>query len=447
MIKLTDYFDQSKKKLNLPTAVPLQETVSNTAMQGATMPKYTDALSNQGVAKATQLPSGIQQVQFTEETPKYSDAVKPGLPTPGYEESKNPTPSASTTTTVTEPMSFEEYILSQKSKADDQYKRDILNAKNTYEQSKSAYGAQAAALGNMGLTGSGYSDYLDSRAYGQMQADKNAAARTRDDAKSKLDASYMDYFNKQNADKTNAYANFYSTINYATTDTDIDALGKAYGLSADEINTLKQTRLDRVKAYLDNNKYDANMLKTLFPNGGAEYDAYYKKMQDDFGNFDESWIYDENGNLISKQSALEKIDAMTAAGFTPEQVASAKEKVEAAYAISNGGNVTFKKDNAMDNGPYENTGSKGNNITLTDADGNKYRVEYDGTVGDEAVNAAAKNRGIKENEVFMYDNKVYVIIGGKCYGLQKRTNSTGAWTGSWNSLVATLKETTKSSEE
>ena len=446
MIKLTEYLDQNKKKLNVPTAISIGEnTALSTVVPETTLPKYTDALPSQGVTTTKQLPAGIQQVQFTEETPKYSDVMKPGLPTPGYTENPNAPPTAQPT--PTQPMSFEEYILSLKSKADDQYKRDILNAKNTYEQSKSAYGNQAAALGNMGLTGSGYSDYLDSRAYGQMQADKNAAARTREDTKLSADAQYMDYFNQQETNKHNAYTSMLSNISYATTESDIDNYAKAYGFSADEINALKQTRLDRVKAYLDNNEYDANVLKTLFPNGGAEYDAYYKKMQDDFGEFDESWIYDENGNLISKQSALEKIDAMSAAGFTPEQIATAKEKIEAAYAISNGGNITFKKDNAVDNGSYENTGRKGNNITLKDADGNKYRVEYDGTEGDEAVNTAAKNRGLKENDVFMYDNKVYVIIGGKCYGLQKRTNSTNAWNGSWNSLVAKLQETTKSSEE
>ena len=486
-VKLTDYFKDKLKK---------DEEVGKSTLSGAlpalgaqvvgnnTTPKLTDALkittptmTNPGTVNTELLAGGanptpninadVLNLKFTpiasgnntnttavvDNMPKYTDALGNSY-SPTYTEFSTGDSSTGDSTyteneivTSAEPMSFEEYILSLKSKADDQYKRDILNAKNAYEQSKSAYGAQAAALGNMGLTGSGYSDYLDSRAYGQMQADKNAAARTREDTKLAADAQYMDYFNQQQTNKQNAYTTLLGNISYATTEADIDNSGKAYGLSADEINTLKQTRLDRIKAYLDNNNYDANVLKTLFPNGGAEYDAYYKKMQDDFGNFDESWIYDENGNLISKQSALEKIDAMSAAGFTPEQIATAKEKIEAAYAISNGGNVTFKKDNAVDNGPYENTGRKGNNITLKDADGNKYRVEYDGTEGDKAVNTAAKNRGLKENDVFMYDNKVYVIIGGKCYGLQKRTNSTNAWNGSWNSLVAKLKETTKSSEE
>lgn len=441
-LKFTDYLN-NKKKLNAPTTLPIgNEPVMSTGEIGnVTMPKYTDALNG----TKQQLPAGIQAVQLTEETPKYSDAIKPIVPTPGYVEDPNAKPSNPVTTT-TEPLSFEEYVLSLKSKADDQYKRDILNAQNTYDQSKSAYGTKAASLSNMGLTGSGYSDYLDSRAYGQMQAHKNAAIRTRDETKLAADTRYMDYLNQQDSARKNAYTGLLGNITYNTSDADIMNLGKAYGLSDDEINTLKQTRLDRVKAYLDSNEYDKTTLDTLFPNKGAEYDVYYNKMKDRFGEFDETWIYDTDG-LIPKQSAMEKIDTMKAAGFSDAEIAAAKEKVEAAYSISNGGGITFKKDNAMDNVPGDNAGHLGNNITLTDADGNKYRVEYDGTEGNEAVKTAAKNRGLKENDVFMYDNKVYIIIGGKYYGLRKRSNSAGAWTGSWNSLVNKLKETTKSSEE
>lgn len=429
MIKLTDYFDQNKKKLNLSTAIPPQGTVSNTA----------------------QLPSGIQQVQLAEATPNYSDAVKPGMLTPGSEQVgytampkytdavapkyDEPTSSPTPEVTVTEPMSFEEYILSQKSKADDQYKRDMLNAKNTYEQSKSAYGAQAAALGNMGLTGSGYSDYLDSRAYGQMQADKNAAARTRDNTKSSLDASYMDYFNKQNTEKTNAYANFYSTINYATTDTDIDNYGKMYGWSADEINALKTVRNDRIRQYLDINDYDKKLLDAIFPNGGAEYENYFNKLVTDakdtvsgdmFGQNDKDT---ETATYNSVKATIQQQIDKTTDEAEKQDLQKILTTLENAYndVYNNPGVVSSSIKFRANTAGGDNKYGSGDRFTLKGEDG-KYVVEFTGAETPKEVKEwAARNKDITDGTVFKYNNNYYVRVGDEIYQFRQRGNRSGEW--------------------
>ena len=293
-LKFTDYLN-NKKKLNVPTTLPVgNEPVMSTGEIGnVTMPKYTDALNGSSFGNTKQqLPSGIQQVQLTEETPKYSDAIKPGfMPTPGYVEDPNAKPSNPVTpsnpgTTITEPLSFEEYILSLKSKADDQYKRDILNARNTYDQSKSAYGTKAASLSNMGLTGSGYSDYLDSRAYGQMQADKNAAIRTRDETKLAADTRFMDYLNQQETNKTNMFNSLYDNVGNLS-NADIDNLAAINGLSTEQVTALKTGRREKAISALDaaianGSEYSKSDLDRLFdiniPEENALYDRYYQKI-------------------------------------------------------------------------------------------------------------------------------------------------------------------------
>lgn len=79
--------------------------------------------------------------------------------------------------------------------------RGIVDASNSYEQNKATYGANAEALASMGLTGGGYSDYLNAQAYaaqrGEVQAvnadaeaTKRAARYAEDDKKMNADATY-----------------------------------------------------------------------------------------------------------------------------------------------------------------------------------------------------------------------------------------------------------------
>ena len=329
---------------------------------------------------------------------------------------------ATETPVTAEPMSFEEYILSLKSKADDQYKRDILNAKNAYEQSKSAYGAQAAALGNMGLTGSGYSDYLDSKAYGQMQADKNAAARTREDTKLAADAQYMDYFNQQEANRTNAFTTLYSAIDQTTSEADIDALAKAYGLSEEQIASLKAARNSRVNAWLTENGYDKNTLDQLFPNGGAEYDAYYQKLKDKSEEVFKNTSAADFSGMTSAESQ-ELIDEFKANGIDVTTLQKEKDKLYNVGLQADGGGVK-----------YENTGSafkpdkKGDNFKVvnTNSAGEKhaFKVENGGKVSEEDPDAAVLNvsNSVSDNQVFYYNGSLYLMYKSNVYRVVGRNN-------------------------
>ena len=85
-----------------------------------------------------------------------------------------------------------------------------MDARSSYEQNKASYGANAEAMGSMGLAGSGYSDYLNSKAYAQQRAETQAANAQADASKrearyaedqARLQADSEYYQNKYNAEQ------------------------------------------------------------------------------------------------------------------------------------------------------------------------------------------------------------------------------------------------------
>ncbi len=396
----------------------------------------------------------------TVEAPKLVDALGSAalrdnqtvIPVTPENSGMSPTPSETNTPTTVEgnkiqPMSYEEYVLSLKSKADDAYKKSIIDAQNTYDQSKTTYGANAAALGSMGLTGSGYSQYLDSKAYAQRSADVNAAKAVRSDAYTQADAKYMDYINQKEteakaeaqqkeANATNAYVSLYESILSDPTMygmTDISNLGSIMGISPERITELQNYRNEKILA---GGNYSKNDLLEMFGSeDDPKYQEYFKKIQDDADAIDASWFYEEDGTLKDKEISQNIINEIKNTGANTDKAQALLNNTYAAESIASN-DVTFKRDTGIDG---FTAGQKGNNIVLKDGDGNSYRVEFSGAEASPEVKRYAEAKGLKENDVFMYDNKVYVILNGKYYEVSKRTNSTGAWAGSWNNLIERLK--------
>ena len=83
----------------------------------------------------------------------------------------------------TEPENENKPETTEKSAADVQLEKDIADARTSYQQQLATYGKQAESLGSMGLTRSGYSDYLNSQAYSQMRSDIQAAKGRAETAK------------------------------------------------------------------------------------------------------------------------------------------------------------------------------------------------------------------------------------------------------------------------
>ena len=139
--------------------------------------------------------------------------------------------------------------------------RSIADARSSYEQNKATYGANAEALAAMGLSGSGYGDYINSQAYAQQRADTqnaNAVAEVArmtaesDASQGKLsaetsyaeniaqtDAALAQYKQQQADKKESTYINLLDLANKGNyTKEQLQQLGTNYGLDAAQVKSL-----------------------------------------------------------------------------------------------------------------------------------------------------------------------------------------------------------------
>ena len=164
------------------------------------------------------------------------------------------------------PMTYAEWVEYQKQleaeqraeaerQAEIYRERAEADAQAAYLQNKATYGANAETMAQMGLTGGGYSDYLNSQAYAQKRADmqtaqaneaalKQQAQTTYAEGIRALDKGWMEYNETQNASKK---ATYNQLLGYAMDSTSgltedvIRAMGKSAGLTDAEIQEIIDT--------------------------------------------------------------------------------------------------------------------------------------------------------------------------------------------------------------
>lgn len=295
--------------------------------------------------------------------------------------------------TVSTPMSFEEYVLSLKSNADDAYKQTVANAEierqranvdaqNAYHHAMPTYGTTAASLSALGLTGSGYSDYLDSKAYGQMRADMNAANRTKqlavndaatvkNTAYANADATYMGYLEQKEANRKNVLNSMYENLD-SLTDADIDAIAKINGIDASDVEYIKSQKTNKVKSEAGTVTFD------------------------DTSESDAKIALDEIGKTLGTDSEEYKV---------------LEEKYEATYNPKTSAGVKFSGNMFS----RIRADVKGDNFEVKDSDGKVYNVQNGGKVGetdaDSAVLGFISSGKVKDNEVFEYKGGLYMRVG------------------------------------
>ena len=153
--------------------------------------KYSDYIPAQSPAE-TEMPSQAEQVKQNEPADKETPAAQ-------TKEDK----------TTDGKMSYEDYIAEMKKgyqeqldaankQAEQTKARAMANAENAYAQNKATYGTNAETLAQMGLTGGGYSDYLQAQAYAQKRADAQAASAQEIASKSNNQATYQQYITAMN---------------------------------------------------------------------------------------------------------------------------------------------------------------------------------------------------------------------------------------------------------
>ena len=388
--------------------------------------------------------------------------------------------------------------------AESERERAVIDARSSYEQNKATYGANAEQLAAMGLSGSGYSDYLNQQAYATQRAETQ-------NANAQAEATKLTAEQQANADKLNAelsyaenmqgnaeklaqyhqqkteeakvdeeqkkqyYAALLTSANTGEyTSEQIASLGAQYGLDETQISQL-QAAADKYKSDQQSLSYtealqmisdygadlDVSYLETLLNTGSisqeqynqlmAQYskelvasgnvatedtnkiddlhqsgqisDADYNQQKSQWNSqIDTSDAFFNSGSM-SASEAKKQLDKIINNEWTSEENKKALQKTyDRLYKVIQN-DVKFNNDGGWWIFGSTDMGEVGNNFSLIDDSGFKYRIESGGEVTDAIIKSLAND--VPNGSVFGLRGQIYYKKDGKIYLIQKRENSYG----------------------
>ena len=312
--------------------------------------------------------------------------------------------------------------------------KGVRNAGNAYEQSKASYGSNAEALRRMGLSGSGYSDYLESSAYAASRSEigainagatESARAANSETEKNKFDA--LNTYNaniseiaserakfeeserlraeEEDAAKKTAFQTLLTNINSGIyTDYDqIQKLAADAGLSAEEAQQLvnsaaqldaKNKAATSYELMSDDEKNSVAGIQAAIDAGAITYKAGVAKLeqiQKDNYNAIIKQINDTTGTLgVFDENSIADVEALYDKGLLT------KPQHTAIVAL-------FQKSIARDDNFFKR------------ADGSGYMSEAEATVAKDALlktGWVTKESGIYKDIEAAFNKRYGVVIGG-----------------------------------
>lgn len=388
--------------------------------------------------------------------------------------------------------------------AESERERAVIDARSSYEQNKATYGANAEQLAAMGLSGSGYSDYLNQQAYAtqraetqnanaQAEATKVAAEQQANSDKLNAELSYAEnmqnnaeklaQYQQQKAEEAKAeeeqkkqyYAALLTSANTGEyTSEQIASLGAQYGLDEVQISQL-QAAADKYKSDQQSLSYtealqmisdygadlDVSYLDTLLSTGSISQEQYNQLMAQyskelvesgDVANADTDKIDDLhqsgqisdadynkqkeqwnsqidtsdaffNSGSMSASEAKKQLDKIINNEWTSDENKKALQKTyDRLYKVVTN-DVRFNNDGGWWIFGSTDMNDVGNNFSLIDDSGFKYRIESGGEVTDETIKSLASD--VADGSIFGLRNQIYYKKDGKVYLVQKRENSYG----------------------
>jgi hypothetical protein len=388
--------------------------------------------------------------------------------------------------------------------AESERERAVIDARSSYEQNKATYGANAEQLAAMGLSGSGYSDYLNQQAYAtqraetqnanaQAEATKLAAEQQANSDKLNAELSYAEnmqgnaeklaQYQQQKAEEAKAeeeqkkqyYAALLTSANTGEyTSEQIASLGAQYGLDEAQISQL-QAAADKYKSDQQSLSYtealqmisdygadlDVSYLETLLNTGSVSQEQYNQLMaqyskelvesgdvatedtdkiddlhqsgqisDEDYNKQKEQWNSQIdtsdaffNSGSMSATEAKKQLDKIINNEWTSEENKKALQKTyDRLYKVVTN-DVKFNNDGGWWIFGSTDMNDVGNNFSLIDDSGFKYRIESGGEVTDTAIKSLAND--VADGSVFGVRNQIYYKKDGKVYLIQKRKNSYG----------------------
>ena len=388
--------------------------------------------------------------------------------------------------------------------AESERERAVIDARSSYEQNKATYGANAEQLAAMGLSGSGYSDYLNQQAYAtqraetqnanaQAEATKLAAEQQANSDKLNAELSYAEnmqgnaeklaQYQQQKAEEAKAeeeqkkqyYAALLTSANTGEyTSEQIASLGAQYGLDEVQISQL-QAAADKYKSDQQSLSYtealqmisdygadlDVSYLETLLNTGSISQEQYNQLMaqyskelvesgdvatedtdkiddlhqsgqisDEDYNKQKEQWNSQIdtsdaffNSGSMSASEAKKQLDKILNNEWTSEENKKALQKTyDSLYKVVTN-DVRFNNDGGWWIFGSTDMDDVGNNFSLIDNSGFKYRIESGGKVTDSAITSIA--RDVADGSIFGLRGQIYYKKDGKVYLIQKRESSYG----------------------
>ena len=388
--------------------------------------------------------------------------------------------------------------------AESERERAVIDARSSYEQNKATYGANAEQLAAMGLSGSGYSDYLNQQAYAtqraetqnanaQAEATKLAAEQQANSDKLNAELSYAEnmqgnaeklaQYQQQKAEEAKAeeeqkkqyYAALLTSSNTGEyTSEQIASLGAQYGLDEAQISQL-QAAADKYKSDQQSLSYtealqmisdygadlDVSYLETLLNTGSVSQEQYDQLMaqyskeliesgdlanedtdkiddlhqsgqisEEDYNKQKEQWNSQIdtsdaffNSGSMSASEAKEQLDKILNNEWTSEENKKALQKTyDSLYKVVTN-DVRFNNDGGWWIFGSTDMDDVGNNFSLIDNSGFKYRIESGGKVTDSAITSIA--RDVADGSIFGLRGQIYYKKDGNVYLVRKRENSYG----------------------
>lgn len=246
------------------------------------------------------------------------------------------------------------------------------------------------------------------------------------------------------AKETQTYEDYSAMLNYSTS-TDYDSL--VSGIDALDISEeYKQLLRHKARIIVDANiKTQADEEEAKKKSESEELyasvdEAVRLKIESSIGDdgkisqsdYDEIAKYIESYKGRLSDSQIASLNALLEGNQTYVRTQEQEQETQKqdAYHTVVTGDVDFNN-----NGGWWIFGSTdfsaGDNFSVKDSSGRKYRIESGGEVADEEIAQAAFEVG--NNQVFGYGGKIYIKRGGKIYLIQKRANS---YEGDYNDLYA-----------
>lgn len=388
--------------------------------------------------------------------------------------------------------------------AESERERAVIDARSSYEQNKATYGANAEQLAAMGLSGSGYSDYLNQQAYAtqraetqnanaQAEATKLAAEQQANSDKLNAELSYAEnmqgnaeklaQYQQQKAEEAKAeeeqkkqyYAALLTSANTGEyTSEQIASLGAQYGLDEAQISQL-QAAADKYKSDQQSLSYtealqmisdygadlDVSYLETLLNTGSVSQEQYDQLMaqyskeliesgdlanedtdkiddlhqsgqisEEDYNKQKEQWNSQIdtsdaffNSGSMSASEAKKQLDKILNNEWTSEENKKALQKTyDSLYKVVTN-DVKFNNDGGWWIFGSTDMDDVGNNFSLIDNSGFKYRIESGGKVTDSAITSIAHD--VADGSIFGLRGQIYYKKDGNVYLVRKRESSYG----------------------